>query len=538
MARFHNSCAALVLAWLAAVSMQAHAQPALNASQQDKQRPWARGVSQREQAIALEIYGAANQEFAELRFTQALAKYREALRHWDHPGIRFNMAMCLMNLDQPVEASEQLERGMRYGAAALGVDAYAQGTTYRKLLDAQLVRLKVACTEAGAKVSIDGKLLFTGPGTIDQVMLPGEHQVVATKDGFHTTAETFVLVAGKPTTYEIRPLAEPRLAAAQPCNTTPPHISIPSTPTTSRAAAPSTVTQPPSPPVANTDQRTQSVPLAISLQGNGSMFQSIAPTAPTPSAPATSTRSQGSTAFSWRELVRQALTPTPPPSAATTPTPATSTEATAPQPTAPQPTAAPTIPSPAPGTYPPPSPLYPPPGYQPPPMPQPTWPQPPTYPSPQPAWSQPPTYQAPQPPVPQPPSTPTYRSPTPTSQAPQPPMPQPPTYASPLPPVPQPPTPQSPSTPTYRSPTPAPQPPQPPGATPTRSQPPAPPSTYRPPTPTYQPPAPPAPTYRPPTPTYTPPASTYRPPTPTYAPPASTYRPPTPTYTPPPTYRH
>lgn len=192
---------------LAVVSGRAHAQPAAaTAAQAEESRPWAAGVSEAEQAVALKLYRAGNLEFAESRFAQALAKYRAAIQHWDHPAIRFNMAVCLINLDQPLEAKDNLERGLAYGDGALGADAYSQGLTYRKLLDAQLARVRIVCPEPGTQVTLDGKFLFTGPGSLEEVLLPGEHQVVATKAESLTASKALVLVAGKLTTYDIRPL--------------------------------------------------------------------------------------------------------------------------------------------------------------------------------------------------------------------------------------------------------------------------------------------------------------------------------------------
>lgn len=166
-------------------------------------RPWARGVSEAEQAIAVALYNAGNQEFAESRFAQAIGKYREAIGHWDHPAIRFNMAVALINLGQPVEARENLVRSLAHGPAALSADAYAQAQTYQKLLDAQLGRVRITCAEPGATVTLDGKHLFTSPGTADLFLLPGEHQVVAAKPGFLTVSRVLVLVAGQLTAYDI-----------------------------------------------------------------------------------------------------------------------------------------------------------------------------------------------------------------------------------------------------------------------------------------------------------------------------------------------
>jgi hypothetical protein len=174
------------------------------------ERPWAAGVSERAQALAFELYSDGNREFVEMRFVQALAKYREAIRHWDHPAIRFNIAVCLINLDQLVEARDSLERSLKYGVTALGADAYAQALKQRTLLHGKLARLTLDCPEPDEEVMIDGKLVFKGPGTVEQFVLPGEHHVVATKPGFLPASRKIVLAAGASAAFEIRPLVDPR----------------------------------------------------------------------------------------------------------------------------------------------------------------------------------------------------------------------------------------------------------------------------------------------------------------------------------------
>ncbi|HEX7837551.1 MAG TPA: tetratricopeptide repeat protein [Kofleriaceae bacterium] len=194
---------------LALVVTRAYAQPSPGpAPAPAEARPWAAGVSETEQANATELYVAGNREYSELRFAQALAKYKEAIAHWDHPAIRYNMAICLINLDQLIEARDNLERSLAYGAAPLDGDKYGQGLSYRKLLEARLAHLALTCGEPGADVTLDGKLLFTGPGTVERFVLPGEHQVVATKRGFLTVSRILVGDAGKLTTLDITPALE------------------------------------------------------------------------------------------------------------------------------------------------------------------------------------------------------------------------------------------------------------------------------------------------------------------------------------------
>ncbi len=170
----------------------------------DDAKPWAAGVAEAEQAAALEIYRGGNAEFEESRYPQAVAKYRQALTHWDHPAIRFNMAVALINLDQPLEAHEHLEKAMEFGAAPLGTEGYAQAVTYKKLLDGQLAHLRVRCGVDGANVTLDGKPLLRCTGEATRLLVPGDHHLVATKPGFQAESTALVLVPGKEHVHDVK----------------------------------------------------------------------------------------------------------------------------------------------------------------------------------------------------------------------------------------------------------------------------------------------------------------------------------------------
>lgn len=203
---FKTTLAPLIVCMLAWSPARTHAQssPQVPSAMPGQARPWAAGVPESEQATALDLFAAGNREFTESRFPQALARYREAIQHWDHPAIRYNMAVCLIMLDQPVEARDDLERSLAYGVPGLGPNAHGQALTYRKLLEGQLGHLKIECQEPGAQVTLDGKLLFTGPGMAELSVLAGEHQVVATKAGFLTVSKALVVAAGKMSTHGIK----------------------------------------------------------------------------------------------------------------------------------------------------------------------------------------------------------------------------------------------------------------------------------------------------------------------------------------------
>jgi hypothetical protein len=160
-------------------------------------KPWSEGISPDAQSRALEIYNQGNALFGENQFNAALQKYREALTFWDHPRIRYNIAICLTELDQPVEALDNLEKALRFGAAPFDAQTYTQAQRDLKSLHRQVAELEVSCTEAGAEVTLDGRPLFTAPGKKQVRLVPGPHALVATKQGFVTASRSLVLVPGK-----------------------------------------------------------------------------------------------------------------------------------------------------------------------------------------------------------------------------------------------------------------------------------------------------------------------------------------------------
>jgi hypothetical protein len=161
-------------------------------------RPWAKDVPDEAQKRALSLFEEGNKLFENSEHAAALAKYREALRAWDHPAIRYNAAVALINLDQPLAANENLELALRYGGTPFNPETYQQALTYRKLLRGQLAELKVACAETGAEVALDGATLFVAPGEVARWLLPGAHQLVARKPGFLTATRSLSLLPGKP----------------------------------------------------------------------------------------------------------------------------------------------------------------------------------------------------------------------------------------------------------------------------------------------------------------------------------------------------
>jgi tetratricopeptide (TPR) repeat protein len=161
-------------------------------------RPWANGVPDAAQRRALVLFEAGNKLFENSEHAAALAMYRQALSVWDHPAIRYNAAVALINLDQPLAANENLELALRYGDAPFSPATYQQALTYRKLVRGQTAELRVTCAEESAEVTLDGQVLFVSPGEATRWLAPGPHQLVARKEGFLVETRLLNLLPGKP----------------------------------------------------------------------------------------------------------------------------------------------------------------------------------------------------------------------------------------------------------------------------------------------------------------------------------------------------
>lgn len=191
---------AAALALLMLGALPASAQQAASS----EERPWARGVPPDQQKKALELFRAGNTLLKESVFVKAAEKYREALALWDHPAIHYNLALALLNLDQPLEVHEHLMAAMKYGVAPLDSEKMEHARTYKGLVEKQLAKVEITCDEPGATVSLDGKPVFTAPGSYEGLVRPGAHTFVASKEGHAPTNLSRSLPAGEKTAVALK----------------------------------------------------------------------------------------------------------------------------------------------------------------------------------------------------------------------------------------------------------------------------------------------------------------------------------------------
>jgi tetratricopeptide (TPR) repeat protein len=182
-----------VFIWVALAMSALVAIPQAGAQSTEPENEWTKDVSEEQQAQASTLHRAGNEHLKDEDYQAALALFESAVVSWDHPGIRYNMAVALRQLNRPVEAYENLLLALRYGRQPLSSDeVYEQALAYKAELEEQVAILAIACREPGARVTLDGAYLFNGPGEVEVWGLVGEHQVVATLAG--ATVSTSIVI--------------------------------------------------------------------------------------------------------------------------------------------------------------------------------------------------------------------------------------------------------------------------------------------------------------------------------------------------------
>jgi hypothetical protein len=166
--------------------------------------PWAEGVTDDQKLKAKALLDAGNALLIEKKYVEALEKYTAAVAVWDHPAIRFNMVRCEIQLGKNLDAYENLEKSLRFGAAPLEETVYNEAVAYQKLLASQVGELAISCVQADVVLTLDGKPLASCPTTKSMRVLAGPHQIVGTKKGLLPRTLELVVVGGKTETAEVK----------------------------------------------------------------------------------------------------------------------------------------------------------------------------------------------------------------------------------------------------------------------------------------------------------------------------------------------
>jgi hypothetical protein len=160
-------------------------------------KAWAQGVPQDVQNKARALYEEGNTLFAQQAHAPALEKYKQAIALWEHPLIRFNMAVTEIRLERILEAADNLEKSLKYGDKPFKPELYQQALDYQALVKGRVGYIEASCDQAQAHLLLDGKPWFNCPGTQKIRVLTGEHAIVAEKPGFLTASSKVVVDGGE-----------------------------------------------------------------------------------------------------------------------------------------------------------------------------------------------------------------------------------------------------------------------------------------------------------------------------------------------------
>ncbi len=170
----------------------------------EPERPWAKGVPPAKQEKALSLFRDGNAALKESLFLKAAQLYREALQSWDHPAIHYNLALVLVNLDQPLETHQNLLAALKYGASPLDSDKFEQAQRYKALVEKQLAKVEIRCALEGAMVKLDGVELFVGPGHYEGLVRAGLHTIIATHEGYLTNEQSEALAGSSSRVFDLK----------------------------------------------------------------------------------------------------------------------------------------------------------------------------------------------------------------------------------------------------------------------------------------------------------------------------------------------
>lgn len=160
-------------------------------------RPWIKRVSLEHQKAATRLFDEGNTLLQESRFEEAEKKYSEALSHWNHPAIHYNLALALPATLRPTEIYSHMLASMVHGEAPLGTDRfkYAHGLTERMKQEYAWVEISCDC-EASATLASGRWLVRQGGGRFEGLVPPGTHTLIATRKGYPSTEMTLTVAAG------------------------------------------------------------------------------------------------------------------------------------------------------------------------------------------------------------------------------------------------------------------------------------------------------------------------------------------------------
>lgn len=129
------------------------------------------------------LFKKGNQAFEQRAVDNAFKYYQAAYKLWPHPRVLFNIAVSLGFLSRPLESARTFRKVLRYGPEPITKHRFKQAAERYIELMGQLTNLIVTCSDAGAKLFIDGKPIGSAPMKKKVTLGPGTHMVTGSLSG-------------------------------------------------------------------------------------------------------------------------------------------------------------------------------------------------------------------------------------------------------------------------------------------------------------------------------------------------------------------
>ncbi|HNS96913.1 MAG TPA: hypothetical protein PLJ27_15265 [Polyangiaceae bacterium] len=140
------------------------------------------------------------------QFTEALDKFEQAYGLWNNPKILLNIATTLRELDRLIEAAQAYEAYFENPNADRSRIPEVQNVLSE--IDKKIVSLTVEVRTEGSTLRVDGAPIehrtSDAPGKWFVRLMPGEHILVISKEGFVSQTEKFSAHAGEKVTFRVR----------------------------------------------------------------------------------------------------------------------------------------------------------------------------------------------------------------------------------------------------------------------------------------------------------------------------------------------
>jgi PEGA domain len=169
-------------------------------------------------ARGLSLYGDGE-------FLLALVEFERAYQLSNNFKVLYNIGQVRIQLGRYAKAKEALEQYLKEGGTSLSAERTQAVNKDLATLAERTAILNIVTSEAGADISLDGKVIATSPLTEPLIVDAGEHNLVLHKSGFYDSAQAVTLAGHDQIELKVELKPIPLATQSKPVETLPPPVS-------------------------------------------------------------------------------------------------------------------------------------------------------------------------------------------------------------------------------------------------------------------------------------------------------------------------